>query len=174
MTAQNADKYKIHGDLNWQIYATNSKFVQFVNMIVSPFKGVDLGSLVNIGCGDGLVLSFLDDLGFKCFGVDESTAGIDAACAHNVTAEFFIETPQKFQSRFIAFDYLFCLDLLDTMEDPEVMVDLMRRVQNFGVIVSKKFTPNNFDSLFSRLKGFGFDSQPMMYEGYFAYKVYKK
>lgn len=177
------DKYS-QGDIHWQWYHNLPSYYQLVNESIAPFKNIPIGTVVDVGCGDGLPLSFLDQLGFKCYGVEPEMDGINLAVAHNVTAEFFVERAEEFANRDLGFDYLFCLDTIEHLEHPEVMVKIMKRIRKFGIIITDwagtheekdssryhniEFTPETFAELF---RGFRLDRIQISNPKYFGYMI---
>ncbi len=179
------DKYKQYGDIHWQWYSGHAEYNFNVDDSIRPFKLTDgQGTLIDIGCGDGLPLSILHELGFKCYGVDSSEEGIDLAVNHNVSAEFFIETAEKFAKRGLEFDYLYSLNTIEHLDDPSCMVDIMRKIKQFGVIVTDdgskaaqkseyhniEFTDDTFRELFK-----DFNLEKLNIRGdYIGYKIWNK
>lgn len=192
---QDYDKYEKHGDLHWKWYADNKHgYHSLVEDSLKPFLSVaplDISekgkiTVVDIGCGDGLPLSKLYELGYKCYGVDPSKVGIDLALKeHDVSAEFFIEKAEKFAERGLDFDYLYCLNTIEHMDRPEALLEIMKHIRKFGIIVtddatlhkdpsvyhSKEFTPTEFEKLF---KDFKLEKLNITHKSYFGYKVSNK
>lgn len=162
---QDYDKYD-QGDIHWQWYNNSPWYFKLVNESIEPFKDVELGTLVDIGCGDGLPLSLLHELGFKCYGVDPQYDGIDLALDHGVSAEYFVERAERFADRNLKFDYLYSLNTIEHMDDPQALVEIMKNVRNFGVVITDdgskvdqvnryhnvEFTRESFAKLFREFK----------------------
>ncbi len=176
------NKYE-QGDIHWQWYSATPAYYDLVNESIAPFKDISPGRLVDIGCGDGLPLSLLYSFGHKCFGVDDSEVGIKMALEHGVSAEFFIEKAEKFATRGYSFDYLYSLNTIEHLDDPLCMVEMMKNVTNFGVIVTdiphrkndpfhvNDFVPEDIEKMFS---DFNFERLPLSGELFFAYKIWRK
>lgn len=180
------DKYN-QGDIHWQWYHNTPAYFQLVNESLLRFKGAERGSVVDVGCGDALPLSFLSEWGYDCFGVDPSYEAIDLAMKHNVSAEFFVETGEKFATRGMETDYLYSLNTIEHMDDPAAMVEIMRRVRKWGIIVTdnrnaskdispyheREFTPEQFHELF---KEFNVErlQLPGLCSSFMAFKIWKK
>lgn len=177
------DKYS-QGDIHWQWYHNSPWYNTLVKESLIQFKNVEPGTLVDIGCGDGLSLSFLHDLGFKCYGVDPEYEGVKLALDHNVSAEYFVEKAERFAERNLEFDYLYSLNTIEHMDDPHAMVEIMKRVKKFGVIITDdgsipeqvnryhniEFTDKSFRELF---KDFNVQQLPISGD-FIGYKVWKK
>lgn len=180
------DKYD-QGDIHWQWYHNTPNYFDLVNESLAPFKGIELGSVIDVGCGDGLPLSFLDQWGFKCYGVDSSKTGIDYALEHNVSAEYFIQKAEEFARRGMEFDYLYSLNTIEHLDDPNAMVEIMKKIKKFGVIVTDyakgegskdrndyhniEFTPESFKELF---KDFVLEQIPISNDAFFGFKISNK
>lgn len=183
MSNRRYDKYDTSGDIHWQWYHNMPEYYALVNAGIAQFDGVELGSLVDVGCGDGVALSFLYQKGFKCFGVDPEETGVRMALKHGIRGEFFIETCEKFAGREMSFDYLFSMNTIEHMEDPQALVEVVRRINKFSVIItdiptermspyhSKEFTPEEFEQLFSE---FNLERIDVGTPNYFGYKITKK
>ncbi len=180
------DKYERDGDIHWQWYSKNShQYKDLVHDAIAPFQKAMLGTVIDVGCGDGLPLSLLNDLGFRCSGVDVNEKGIDLALQHNVSAEYFIQEAERFAGRGLEYDYLFSLNTIEHLMDPKAMVTIMKNIKNFGVIVTDvkqpegmssvyhthEFTPATFEALFA-----DFDLEPIEIRdaNYFGYIVRRR
>lgn len=178
------DKYEIQKDVHWQWYAGHSEYSFLVDDSLKAFATAPLGTVIDVGCGDGLPLSLLTGLGFKGYGVDNSYTGIDLAVNRNVSAEFFIEKAEKFAERGLKFDYLYSLNTIEHLDNPAAMLEIMKNIKEFGVIVtddasfhidkdpyhSIEFTDESFRELFKE-----FNLEQLTVRGkYIAYKVWNK
>lgn len=178
------DKYEQYQDIHWQWYNNQAEYNFLVTDSLVSFENAELGTLVDIGAGDGLPLQLLGELGFKCYGVEPEFTAVDIAMNHNVSAEYFIETAEKFAQRGLKFDYLYSLNTIEHMDNPAVMLDIMKNVSKFGVIVTDdfskhvekdpyheiEFTDETFTQLF---KDFGLEKIKVRGD-YIAYKVWNK
>lgn len=182
------DKYEKYGDLHWQWYNDPKHlYRELVDQSLEPFREVkEIGTLVDIGCGDGVSMHWLNLMGFKCAGVDPSEAGVKIALMqHNVEGEYFIEKAEGFEKREMEFDYLYSLNTIEHLDNPAVMVKIMKRIKKFGVIVTDnddtiesskrsvyhntQFSPTTLEDLF---KGFGMERIKINHPDYFGYKIW--
>lgn len=178
------NKYEIENDIHWQWYNNLPMYHTLVNDALDYFNGLT-GSVVDIGCGDGLPLSFLAKQGMKCYGVDNSMRGIELAMEHGVKAEFFVEKAEKFAQRKLEFDYLLSINTIEHLDDPQAMVDIMENIKEFGIIITDdasshskvdrfhnvEFTRDTFQELF---KDFNLAEIYIRDKDYFGYKLTKK
>lgn len=183
------DKYKKDGDIHWQWYFNfSNSYKDLIDESLAPFKKVshhDLGSLVEIGCGDGVALNFLDKSGFKCTGVEPVVTATAFANEHDVNADFYNETVEEFIKRDLSFDYLLSINVIEHVEDPTAFVALMRRIKQFGVIITdrsvpgsdissyhnREYTPLEFEELF---KDFDLKKLPLSNDEFFGYIIKNK
>lgn len=179
-------KYEKNGDIHWQWYNTpGHNYKKLVDDALRPFAKVKTGSVIDIGAGDGLPLSILYEWGFKCYGVEPVVLGVELALKHALRAEFFVEMAEKFAKREMTFDYLLSINTIEHLDDPSCMVEIMKRINKFGVIMTdnaetihktsefhtKVFKPSEFEELF---KDFELERLPVEHEGYMAYKITKR
>lgn len=162
------DKYKTSGDIHWQWYNNNPNYFFLVEDSLEPFKSAEPGTIVDVGSGDGVSLSRLNELGFKCFGVEPDGLAVNMALDHGVSGEYFIETAEKFAERKMKFDYLYSLNTIEHLDNPGALVEMMKHIRKFGVIVTDddtlkpsadksryhetQFTPKSFENLFKEFK----------------------
>ena len=72
------DKYEVRGAYHWDWYRTNKdSYRDLVDLTISQFP--EPGSVLDVGCGDGIPAYILHSLGFSVHGVDLSHTAIDLA-----------------------------------------------------------------------------------------------
>lgn len=192
----NYDKYEKFGDLHWQWYRDNTfGYKDLVDQSLKPFieesnnnlGWEDLGgpTLVDIGCGDGLPLSILETLGYACLGVEPNIIGLEIAERKLKHSLFLKRTAKEYAKLKRESDYLYCLNTIEHLEDPKPLLDIMKRVKKFGVIVtddgsmrgsknkyhSIEYTPQSFRELF---KDFNLEPITIYNPEFFGYKVTNK
>ena len=80
------DKYGESGSYHWKEYYSEkgNLYQSHVNLVVDFFKK-EKGKLLDVGCGDGLILSKLNENeNLNCFGIDISQVAIKLAIAKGV------------------------------------------------------------------------------------------
>ncbi len=107
----------------------------------------DAHTLLDVGCGDGLLLSLVKEKGIEAKGVDISEKGAEKARAkgHDVVVGD-ISGPLPFPDN--AFDIVTALDVLEHLYAPEALLREAARVSRRWVIVSVP----NFNSIAARLQ----------------------
>jgi 2-polyprenyl-6-hydroxyphenyl methylase / 3-demethylubiquinone-9 3-methyltransferase len=94
-----------------------------------PFAGL---TLLDIGCGGGLVAEAMARLGFTVTGIDASAAAISAARAHSdaagVRIEYRIAAVESLAAQREQFDAVVALELIEHLEDPDLFYQALARV----------------------------------------------
>ena len=104
------------------------------------------GLVLDIGCGDGLLLGLLKEKGVAAEGVDISEEAVATCRANNLTASVHgFNDPLPYQNE--AFEYAVLLDVLEHVYDPATLLTEAARVSK-KVIVGVP----NFSSLPARLQ----------------------
>jgi methionine biosynthesis protein MetW len=108
---------------------------------------IDQGKILDLGSGDGLFLSLLQQKGIEAEGLDLSEAGVAKTRAKGLVASLFdFNDPIPFENN--SFDTVVMLDLLEHLYTPEALVKEAARVAKQYVIVGVP----NFSSLPARLQ----------------------
>lgn len=127
-------KYLQQGDYHWRIYYhpdRKSMYQRHVNHVVKFFSDKG-GTLLDVGCGDGLILSKLsNETELDCFGIDISPLAIALAHRHRVMncqcVDLFKYTANNIIRRPMGlFDYVFIGDLLEHLPDPELALNCVK------------------------------------------------
>lgn len=166
MTVQHEfDKYDKRGAYHWKWYATNTdQYYELVNRTLSYFP--EPGSILDIGCGDGLISYQLFLRGFEVLGIDPVSKAIELG-NRKIASSFLrryplrvvrgwlnnlhiLETLEregitlKVQSIYDLdesqrFDYALCHDVIEHVADPSGLVErMMRAIKKFAIVT----TPN--------------------------------
>ena len=132
-------KYRKNGDIHWKWYMSGNVWYSYlVNDSVAQFRGLN-GTLLDVGCGDGVSSYMLACRGFRVIGIDPESVGVRIAVdkmkylkfkGQVITVENFVKSSVE------GFDYLYSLNTIEHCEDPKVFVELMKRIKNFGIIVT--------------------------------------
>ncbi len=105
------------------------------------------GSVLDVGCGDGLLLAMLKEKGIRGEGVDFSEEAVRKCATKGVTAvRHDLNQPLPFPDG--AFDWVVALDVLEHQHEPLFLLKEMARVSRKNVIVGVP----NFSSLPARLQ----------------------
>ena len=111
------DKYQMLGNYHWREYCSNSLYQKHVNKVIGFFKNKK-GKLLDIGCGDGLILSKLtENKNLHCFGIDISPTAISIARAKGVSNCVVIDLFML--TKVDRYDYIFLGDVLEHLSDCE-------------------------------------------------------
>ncbi len=100
--------------------------------------------VADIGCGGGILAEALDEKGAFVTGVDLSEVGIGAAKAHQQesgsSVDYRVQSVADFADEIIAegalLDAVFCMEMLEHVENPAAIVnDCTRMVKDGGIVV---------------------------------------
>lgn len=108
------------------------------------------GTVLDLGCGDGLLLSLLKEKGITGSGLDISEKGVTKAREKGLSVDLF-DFSNKLPFPDNTFDTVIMLDLLEHLYDPEFLLREATRVSRANVIVGVP----NFSSLPARLQTLG-------------------
>jgi len=91
-----------------------------------PFKNL---SIIDIGCGGGLVTEPMSRLGAKITGIDASTNNIEAAKLHakkmNLNIDYNVNTPENIKSRY---DVILCLEIIEHVNDVNLFIKSCEKI----------------------------------------------
>lgn len=106
------------------------------------------GSVLDLGCGDGLFLEMLQRKGFEAEGLDASSEAVKKCIAKGLKAQVYDFTHKPLPYEDNSFDSVVLLDVLEHTYSPEPMLCEAARVAKTCVIASVP----NFNSLPARLQ----------------------
>lgn len=128
-------RYKNQGAYHW-IWALRGKthwYGKMVHRNIEQFT--ERGSVLDIGCGDGLVSAMLYDRGFVVEGVDSNPLATKMAEIATRGIKFYCKDIAKFKPK-QTYDYLICQNCIEHIKDPVVIVDLFNNYCNRFMILS--------------------------------------
>lgn len=169
MHGRSFDKYDKGGAYHWKWYLTNfDGYQDFTNALVDLIP--NQGSLIDMGCGDGLMSYLFFRSGLKVLGIDTSETGIQLAKLVSQMAltkkmgadiksiqgmPLTVGNQQDLMPRFEkgelaftqtsvfdnrdanAFDYLLCAEVIEHVDNPKKLLDIIHRVtRNFAIITT--------------------------------------
>jgi 2-polyprenyl-6-hydroxyphenyl methylase / 3-demethylubiquinone-9 3-methyltransferase len=98
-----------------------------------PFDGL---TLLDIGCGGGLIAEPMSRLGFAVTGVDADAEAIAVARAHSegtgLTVEYRIATVESIAASGLCFDVVLALEVIEHVADPAVFIRYVSTVVKKG------------------------------------------
>lgn len=115
----------------------------------AAFSLVNDGAVLDLGCGDGLLLSMLRQKGIGGKGLDLSLKGVEKARSKGIDARVFDfggGEPLPFEDG--SFDHTIMLDVLEHLYDPLSLLKEAGRVSRKSIIVGVP----NFSSLPARIQ----------------------
>lgn len=133
------NKYDKKGDIHWQWYLnnTNTGYKSLVNDSLKYFT--EKGTVLDIGCGDGLPAYILAVRKFDVMGIDPNASGLTIArerlkhlnfTGYQTTIEDFVKDYNW------SFDYMYSLNTIEHVNDPTAFVKIMSKINKFAVVVT--------------------------------------
>jgi len=91
-----------------------------------PFKNL---SIIDIGCGGGLVTEPMSRLGAKITGIDASKNNIEAAKLHakkmNLNIDYSVNTPENINNNY---DVVLCLEIIEHVSDVSLFIKSCEKI----------------------------------------------
>jgi len=119
-------KYIWWGDYHWRLFysKTGNPYMGHVHYVVDFFRGKK-GRLLDIGCGEGLIMKRIaEESKLKCYGIDSSPLAIELAHQHKIMNCKAISFEQ-FESDTL-YDFIFMGDFLEHVKDPSAALEKAR------------------------------------------------
>ena len=140
------DKYERLGAYHWRDYALgHPKFFSntmeafyrgHVNYILRDFNSRKKGSVLDVGCGDGLIACVLRWSGWDMEGIDLSKKGIGLARLKCPTVDFGVEDIFKKTGRY---DYVLASEIIEHLPNPEEFLQKIKALFTKEALIT---TPN--------------------------------
>jgi len=129
-------------------WTTDTQKVEFRHR--AALELIENGTVLDVGCGDGLLLSLLKEKGVTAEGIDISEEAVKRCVERGFTARTY-DPNAPFPFPDDAFDTVVMLDVLEHVYAPEELLREAKRVARTHVIVGVP----NFSSLPARLQVLG-------------------
>jgi len=131
-------------DISNSYWLKNTQSLEYRHKQALELIDAEKGSVLDFGCGDGLLLTCLKSRGIQCVGLDASRVAVDACISKGLHVQLYVA--DKNLPVVDAYTFV-CLDVLEHMFDPLV---LLREAHNQykELIISVP----NFSSLPARLQ----------------------
>ena len=104
------------------------------NTIINHFKSDNFKkiSLLDIGCGGGLVSESLAKIGFNVTGIDAATENIEIAKNHaaatGVKLNYLTCTAEKMVAKDLKFDVVIALEVIEHVDDVEFFIECLAKL----------------------------------------------
>ena len=140
------DKYEKLGDYHWKDYGRGHPklygnvievlYRSHVNYITRDFSKRKKGTILDVGCGDGLITCILRWDGWNIEGIDISEKAIEIATKKCPTVEFKVKDifDEKRQ-----FDYLLASEIIEHLPNP---IEFLQKIKKLFKRESLITTPN--------------------------------
>jgi len=120
------DKYERLGAYHWDIYKNESDPVYnaHVDYVVTSWKERERGTLIDVGCGDGLISCFLGEIGFDVKGIDIEKEAIKLAQAKCQSVDFEVKSVFDLNAEA---DYLLSSEVIEHLSNPD---EFLQKIKN--------------------------------------------
>lgn len=123
------NKYRLKGAYHYDWYETEDWYKWLVDRCVKFCKG----TTIDIGCGDGLLVSKLTESGRLATGIDIDSEGIELAKKHG-KGEFILTKPDiRIPDHY---EYMTCLNVVEHLDNPDWLRKLIRKNITKGAIIT--------------------------------------
>lgn len=109
---------------------------RFFETIRSLLSGIDPGTILDAGCGEGVVLELISDFQGRQFGLDIDRDRLLSARTHQLTAPFLQANLQTLPFPDDQFDTVLSLEVLEHVGNPEIALKELYRVTRKFLLVS--------------------------------------
>lgn len=139
------DAVKTFEDNRWHTHTTVLGFRH-----TAALEMIGEGTLLDLGCGDGALLSHVKKNNLENRGLDISPEAVKKCAAQGISADVYDFSTQALPFRDNSFEYVVLLDVLEHVYDPKKLLTEARRVSRKFLILSVP----NFNSLPARIQVF--------------------
>jgi len=134
------DKYQKYGAYHWDAYYKSplalGLYKMHVDYIIDNFKKKTKGSLLDVGCGDGLISCLLAKSGFKVKGIDIEKEAIKLAQQKCPFVDFEVNDVFDMSERF---DYLLASEVIEHLPNPDEFLQKIKGLFRKEALIT---TPN--------------------------------
>jgi 2-polyprenyl-6-hydroxyphenyl methylase/3-demethylubiquinone-9 3-methyltransferase len=154
--------YNLEGDRWWQTDFSlnlirtllNPLRVDYANKIIEQIIKKDPAktSVLEVGCGGGILSEEIAGLGFITTGIDPSESSLRTAAEHSVANKLLIKYVNGYGEDLpfgaASFDVVLCCDVLEHVRDlPKVISEISRVLKNGGVFIYDTFNRTYFSKI---------------------------
>ena len=128
------NKYRLKGAYHYDWYETEDWYKWLVDRCVRFCNGPTL----EIGCGDGLLSKLISDKGHNVIALDPDPDGIKLAREKAPKVDFrqMKAEPLTDGNGHMQFDYLASINVIEHMDDPEVLLEILDKNIVKGAIIT--------------------------------------
>lgn len=122
------NKYRAKGAYHWGWYETEDWYKYLIDRAVEFCKS---GSVIDIGCGEGVLVQKLEEKGLNACGIDKDKDAVALAIDIDVR-HGDIET-DGFMDKW---DYMTCINVIEHLDNPEVIRWFIKNCVTKGAIIT--------------------------------------
>lgn len=121
------NKYRLKGAYHYDWYETEDWYKYLIDRAVEFCKG----STLDIGCGEGLLVQKITEAGQDCVGIDFDEDAIQLA-----DPDLDVRQGSVYDSFLDKWDYLTCINVIEHLDHPERIKELIRNNITKGAIIT--------------------------------------
>lgn len=125
-TLSTFNKYRTKGAYHYEWYETEPWYKWCIDRCVKFCKG----STIDIGCGEGLLVQKIEENGFEATGIEP-----DHDARRLADPDLDIRDGSVYDAFLGEWEYLACLNVIEHLEHPERLKDLIRNNITKGAII---------------------------------------
>jgi 2-polyprenyl-6-hydroxyphenyl methylase/3-demethylubiquinone-9 3-methyltransferase len=132
----------------------NPSRVGYVKKIIEQVINIEPEkiSVLEVGCGGGILSEEIAKMGFKTFGIDPSESSLNTAIEHAkkniLKIEYKQATGENLPFHKDTFDVILCCDVLEHVQDlPKVISEISRVLKNGGLFIYDTFNRTYFSKI---------------------------
>jgi len=147
-----------HFDEEMEVYIENYSagspltdyFRQRLKIVYQFLKNYDKATILDLGCGPGMMVDYCAERGFEFFGVDISDRMINECIkrfGHLDSVHFSVGKLQSLDFADSSFDVILCMGALEYVNEDEVdkaLLEMLRVLKPGGIIILSLLNKNSF------------------------------
>ena len=136
-----AERYDMYGvDYHWNWWVSRTEYRQWIGRVLSEFPREGNGATVlDAGCGDGVMASQLDARGFTVFGVDVLAGPLNIAASKVPNATFSDQIPDQ------VFDFILINNALPELGEEEALLQAVQTCREHTVVTVTDYKFSSYD-----------------------------
>jgi len=127
------DKYDRLGAYHWRCYVDDPVYRRHVNYIIDNFKEKLTGSVLDVGCGDGLISCLLAKNGFAVKGIDVEKEGIRLGQQKCPSVDFEVKDVFDVNEQF---HYLLASEVIEHLSCPDAFLRKVKELTTKEALIT--------------------------------------
>ena len=132
---QGGNIYNKYTSKNLLVRKLMNKYFEDLNSLITPIKE-EIDSAIEIGCGEGYITQYINDMGINIEGADIYEQIINVASNLHPSIEFHVRSIYELTRYDNTYDLVLATEVLEHLDHPERAVQEMSKVSNQYVFIS--------------------------------------